>query len=171
MFLRKNSEINRKILELLKQNCKMPVKDIAKSLRMPMTTVHSRIKKMERDGLIKGYTVQVDYSKLGKPVQAFVTVSLAYSPLNSVSYPQLMEQITSLQGIEQCYIISGKYDVMLFVAATDVNALNDFIAELRKIDGVTDTRTSIIMTDIFDNKKEGWEIKTDAKANKPVSTH
>jgi DNA-binding Lrp family transcriptional regulator len=164
MFLRKNSEINKKILAILRDNCKMPVKDIAKILRMPMTTVHSRIKKMERDGIIRGYVAQVDYRKLGKPVQAFVNVSLSYSPVNSTSYPQLIQQITSLTGIEQCYIISGKYDLLLFVAAADVNELNDFIAELRKIEGVSDTRTSIVMTDIFEDKKD-WK----QSPSKPIS--
>ena len=60
-----------RILEMLKQNCRLSEQKIARKTGIPMTTVHNRVKKMREEGIIEGYSVRLDYAKLGKPLTAY----------------------------------------------------------------------------------------------------
>ena len=71
-----------KILEVLKVNSRLSTQKIAKKTLIPITTVHNRMKKLEKEGIIKGYTVILDYKKLGKPILSFILISVVYSSFN-----------------------------------------------------------------------------------------
>lgn len=142
-----------RILAILRQNCKLPTREIGGRLKIPVTTVHNRIKKMEREGVIKGYVAVVDNKKLGKTIRAFVQISVAYSLPSgkTISQQKLAEQLYLMPEIEQCFIITGKSDIIAFVTARDVEELNNFIINrLRKIEGIENTETSIVLSDMAD---------------------
>ena len=62
-----------KILKVLKENAKLSTQQISKKTLIPITTVHHRIKKMEKEGVINGYTTIVDNKKIGKNIAAYVS--------------------------------------------------------------------------------------------------
>jgi DNA-binding Lrp family transcriptional regulator len=66
------------ILELLKRDSKLTTSKIAKKTLIPTTTIHNRIKKLEKSGIIKNYTLNLDWKKLGKNITAFILVSVIY---------------------------------------------------------------------------------------------
>jgi len=67
-----------KILEILKENSKLTTSQIYKKTNIPITTVHNRIKKLENLGIIRSYTLKLDYNKLGKPITGFILVTINY---------------------------------------------------------------------------------------------
>ena len=103
-------EIDRKILDLLQSNAKLSNAELAESVGLTMSSVHERVKKLERKGVIKGYVAVVDAEKIGKPLLAFtrLTVNNHEGPLVSVrelceKEPDILE-CHNVAG-EDCYII------------------------------------------------------------------
>ena len=136
------------ILEVLRQDAKLRVREIAKKIGKPITTVHNRIKKLQSDGVIKNYTVIVDEKKLGKLVGAFVSIEVNYDSMIEKENNQedIALEIKKLEGVQDVYIITGGNDLIIKVVETDIDSLNNFlINKLRKIPGVAKTQTSVIL--------------------------
>lgn len=141
------SQKNRKILNILRENCKIPTKEIGKRLNMPITTVHNHIKKMEREGVIKGYTAIVDYKKLGKNIQAFIHIS-TFSGGKNISQEEIANQLYNMPEVVQCFTTTGKNDIIIYVTAQNIEELNNFVnTKIKKLDGIDTTDVSIIMSD------------------------
>lgn len=141
-------EKDRKLLEIMLQNCKMSTFDISRKTGMPVTTVHNRIKRLEATGVITGYAAQVDKKKLGKNVVAYIMVTVSYhpSPGKTISQVELAKRLKSLDEVEEASIVTGETDIMLKIRVDDIEALNTFIIErLRKIEGIRRTRTLIAL--------------------------
>ncbi|MGC8849894.1 MAG: Lrp/AsnC family transcriptional regulator, partial [Candidatus Bathyarchaeia archaeon] len=75
----KLDKLDLKILRILQENCKLSAREIASELDVPITTVYSRIKRMEDSGLIKAYRALLDPKKIGKGATAFILASVAYT--------------------------------------------------------------------------------------------
>jgi len=74
-------EIDKKdqaVFGILQENSKLTTSQISKRLRIPITTVHNRIKKLEKLGIIKGYGVRLDYARLERGLHAFILVTVIY---------------------------------------------------------------------------------------------
>lgn len=138
---------DRKILEILKDDCKMPSWKMSEKTGIPITTIHNRIKKMERDGTIKGYKAIIDNKKLGKNVQAYVTFSLNPGP--KISEEDIAMRVCKLPEVAECSIITGSSDILLKITTTDIDALNDFVMKnLRTLKGAKSTTTAIVLKEI-----------------------
>ena len=136
-----------KIIEILKQNSKQTTSQISKKFNIPITTVHNRIKKLEKLGIIKNYTVVLDYKKLDKGILSYVLVSVMYTLPNGkkVSQEEIAKNLKNL-GAEEVSIVTGGTDIIVKVRVKDVEELNDFIIKrLRDIEGVDKTQTLIVL--------------------------
>ena len=137
------------ILDLLKVDAKLTTQQISKKTLIPITTVHNRIKKLEKQGVIKGYTVVLDHKKLGKGVTAFVLMTVSYilPSGKKVSQSELAKEISKMQHVEETYIVTGGTDIILKVRVRDIDELNKFItSDLRGLDGVVNTQTIITLS-------------------------
>jgi DNA-binding Lrp family transcriptional regulator len=137
-----------KVLELLKENSKLGTNQMSKRLRMPITTVHNRIKKLEKEGVIQGYTLKIDYKKIGYPIKAFILVNVSYTLPDGekIDQEELAKKIKKLEGVEEVNIMTGVTDILLSVRVKDIEQLNDFvIRKLRNIPGVDKTQTMIVL--------------------------
>lgn len=138
-----------KILELLKKDSKLAVWQIAKKVCMPVTTVHNRIKKLEKDGVIKAYTLTFDYAKLGKPITSFILVNIAYMLPSGKKIRQedVAKDIKKQASVEEVSIMTGTADILVKLRVHDINELNDFVVNrLRSIDGISNTQTMIVLS-------------------------
>ena len=92
-----------KLLQLLHKDSKLSVQELAKETGLPPTTVHNRIKRMEKDGIIKSYTADINWKKAGKPVMAYVLVSFEYIlPTGGrVQQEDSAKEIKGMQGVEE----------------------------------------------------------------------
>lgn len=140
-----------KILDVLKQNSKLTTQQIAKRVNIPITTIHNRIKKLEKLGVIKGYTLVLDYKKLGRPILGYVLVT-AFSTLPTgkrLSQDAIAKEIKKLSGVEEVNIVTGGTDILVKVRVKDIDELNNFlIKKLRRIDGVDKTQTMIVLSSV-----------------------
>jgi len=137
-----------KVLNALVENSKARTSQLSKKLRMPITTVHNRIKKLEKEGIIKNYTIIPDYKKLDKGVLSYILVTVMYMLPNGekISQENVAKKIKSL-GAEEVSIVTGGTDIVVKVRVKDVDELNDFvIKKLRTVEGVDKTQTLIVLS-------------------------
>ncbi len=139
------------ILDALKQNSKLSVQGISKKTKLPATTVYNRIKKLERSGIIKGYTVELDYKKLGLSLSAYILITVDYKLLNKLNFTQnqLAEEIKNLDFVHSVDIIAGGADILTKIRVRDIDELGDLVTQkLRNVKGVENTQTLIVLASV-----------------------
>lgn len=112
------------ILNLLQQNAKMTVKEIAAKVHLSVTPVHERIKRLENTGVIKQYAALLDHNKVKKSLMVICYVSLKEH--NKTAGTKFIKMIHALPEIIECYNISGEFDFMLKVVAENMDAYYHF---------------------------------------------
>lgn len=136
------------LIELLRENSKRSMHELAQRIGLPATTVHNRIRRLEQHGIIQGYTVLVDENKLGRQLSAYVLITTSSrTPTGTrVNQEDLAREIRNL-GAENAAITTGGADIVARVHAKDIAALNEFVVrKLRALDGVDKTQTMIVLS-------------------------
>jgi len=140
-------EKDKKILILLKENSSLTVNQISKKTKVPITTVHNRIKKLKETGIIKNYTINLDYEKIGKPIKSYVLITVNQDK----THPQekIAKKIKEIEDILSVDIITGKNDLISIVKTNSIKNLNEIITQkIRNIEGVDKTQTIIVLNEI-----------------------
>ena len=133
-------EKDQKILEELKKNSRNSTKNIAKNIAIPRVTVHDRIQKMQENGIIKRFSVNIDYKKIGFPTEVFIFISFQSNV--DVSQRELAKKISKLAGVTEVHIISGEYDLLLKVRGSSLEEIGKLVVDkLRALKGVGRTLT------------------------------
>jgi len=140
-----------RILEALVENSKTTTQQISRKLMIPVTTVHNRIKKMERLGVIRGYSVRVDYKKLGKGILAYVLMKVYYITHDGkkINQEELAREVAKNPAVEDVHILTGEYDMMVKVRVSSIDELNKLIIrDLRDMEGIDQSHTMVVLTSI-----------------------
>jgi len=151
-------EKDREILRLLMVDAKASAKDIGARIDSPVTTVYSRIKRLEDTGIIKGYKPILDAGKLGRPTTAFVFASFTYRPPGvdrDLDQRETAKKVAKFQEVQEVHIITGDWDFLIKVKVKDVAAVGSFVVDkLRTVQGISKTLTCMV----FDSIKETFDI-------------
>ncbi|MBK9015983.1 MAG: Lrp/AsnC family transcriptional regulator [Saprospiraceae bacterium] len=136
-----------RILDLLQNDAYATHKEIAGKLNMTTTPVFERIKRMERDGIIRKYTAVLDRQKLGLKLAAFCDVQLKE---HSTPFLEKFElEIQSIEEVQEVYHIAGMYDYLLKVVVKDMESYQDFVAKkLAALDNIGRVQSSFVMKEI-----------------------
>lgn len=141
-------EKDKAIIELLTQNAELTTSQISKKTRIPITTVHNRIKRMKKRGIIKNFTVNLDYEKLGKPLTSYILLTVAYTS-SKVTQQAIGKKIRTIEGVESVSIVTGTTDMLLKVRIASMKDLSTLITKgLRQIEGVDKTQTLVVMEEV-----------------------
>jgi Lrp/AsnC family transcriptional regulator, leucine-responsive regulatory protein len=129
------------LLSLLEADGRATALELAAIVALTPTAVTRRMRRLERSGVITGYSARVDYSKLGFGIEALIEVRFS-----GKTRPQVMDETTTqLPEVAGVFTISGNYDALVWIRVQDVAHLRDVIDTLRVSPGVTDTRTHIVL--------------------------
>ena len=137
-----------RVIEELKLDGRATVRKIGKRLNLPVTTVHNRLRKLVKEGMVKRFTIEPDYEKLGRGVSSFVFASIDHDKLVDSKHgiESLKKQLHSFPEIEKIYAVTGDIDVILFIRVGNVKELDEFlIKKLRSVKGVQKTTTLIVL--------------------------
>jgi Lrp/AsnC family transcriptional regulator, regulator for asnA, asnC and gidA len=135
-------QLDRQILSRLIENANTPYTDLAKQLFVSSGTIHVRMGKMEKLGLVKGATLKLDYHKLGYDITAFLGVYLDKSSL----YDEVATQLESIQEIVEAHYTTGLYSMFVKIRCRDTNHLRDILHDkIQKINGIQRTETFIAL--------------------------
>jgi len=138
-------EKDRAILQLLQENGKITVREIAHQIHLSPTPVHERIKRMEDTGVIRQYAALVDHSKVGKGLMVICYVSLKEH--NKRSGAKFIKLINELKEVTECYNISGEFDFMLKVVVENMDAYYDFhVNKISQLENIGQLQSTFVMS-------------------------
>jgi Lrp/AsnC family leucine-responsive transcriptional regulator len=145
-----------KILQIIQENCRLTAREISDQTGLPVTTVFSKIKRIERLGLVKGYHAVLKAEELGANTTAFIFASFAYkSEERVISQRRVAKEIANFAEVQEVHIVSGEWDILIKVKAKDVNAVGKFVVDkLRLVKGIEKTLTCLV----FESEKESTAI-------------
>lgn len=133
-------DVDLKILSHLMLDAKTPYTEIAKKVFVSGGTVHVRMKKMEELGVVKGTTLQLDYSKLGFDVTCFLGIYLQKSSL----YDGVVEELKGIPEIVKIHYTTGNYNIFIKIHCRDTNHLREVLHDkIQKVEGIDRTETFI----------------------------
>ena len=130
-----------KIIEFLRNDSRESFVDIGKKLKLSESAVRRRVKNLVDNGTIKKFTVEVGE---GNTTSAIVLISVE----SSIDTSKVSSKLTKLRGVKTVYEITGQYDITVVIRAPNITEINECIDSLRKIPGVSDTNTVIILRTI-----------------------
>ncbi len=131
-------KIDEKIIEFLRNDSRESFVDIGKKLKLSESAVRRRVKNLVDNGTIKKFTVEVGDSN---STSAIVLISVD----SAMDTSKISPKITKLEGVKTVYEITGQYDITVIISAPSINDINTCIDALRKIPGVTDSNSVIIL--------------------------
>jgi Lrp/AsnC family transcriptional regulator, leucine-responsive regulatory protein len=129
------------IIDLLRADARRTFADVAERVSLSAPAVKRRVDRLERDGVIKGYTVLVDHALLGRPLQAFTELRFAGNlPVDQIAH--IAEDIPEVQTI---FTTAGDPDALAWIRVRDVDDLKRVIDLLRRSGRVTGTKTLMVL--------------------------
>lgn len=138
-------ETDRKILSLLKQDSRMQYAEIGKKVNLSAPAVHARVKKMEKEGVIRGYTVDISPEALQAPLCAFIRI--AKSTGLSVDVAKHLQKIPQ---IEECHSVAGEDCVMVKARVQSPIELSKLIDKVRSLEAIDRTLTVVVLETHFE---------------------
>jgi len=144
--MRRNEEMSvdstdEKIIEFLRNDSRESFVDIGKKLKLSESAIRRRVKNLVGAGIIKKFTVEIGDAN---STSAIVLISVD----SSMDTTKVSSKLTKLDGVKTVYEITGQYDITVIIRAPNITEINSCIDALRKIPGVSDTNTVIILRTI-----------------------
>lgn len=141
--------IDKGILNLLQENSKMPYADIGKLLHASAGTIHARIKKMERLGIIQKMDIQINYAMLGYDITCFIGIYLN----RSSHYDMALKKLKEIKEIIDLHYTTGQYSMFAKLILKDTNHLREVLHDrIQKIDGIQRTETLLSLNQSISRK-------------------
>jgi len=135
-------KVDEKIIEYLKENSRESFVDIGKKLKLSESAVRRRVKNLLGSGMIKKFTLELGEENA---TSAIVLVSVD----SATDTSKVSVKLTKLEGVKTVYEITGQYDITVIISAATIAEINNSIDALRKIPGVVDTNTVIILKKVI----------------------
>jgi DNA-binding Lrp family transcriptional regulator len=139
-------DVDEDILAELRKDAKVSLKQMSKKFGIPLSTLYQRIKKMEELGVIKNYTVELDWRKLGFGIKAYILVYVDTTRLKEMRKPQseVLSELARLPFVFAADMVTGESDLLLMVRAKDTDDLGRLITErIQGIPGIVNTKTLV----------------------------
>jgi Lrp/AsnC family transcriptional regulator for asnA, asnC and gidA len=133
-------DVDKLILKMLLRNGRTPYKRIAEDLGLSEATIYLRIRKLSKLGILRGFTANIDLSRLGLTVIAFMMLKV--SPKN---YEETLKRIANSPRVLEVYEVSGEYQVLAKVIASDNRELAKIVDGLGSIDGLIEVKVLYVI--------------------------
>ena len=140
-------EIDRKIVSLLARHGRMSFTELARQAGLSVSAVHQRVRRLELDGVIKGYAAMFNPEDVGLPLTAFVSVK----PFDAAAPDNLPQRLEHLAAIEACHSVAGDENYILKVRVSSPTALEELLNQIRTLGGVS-TRTTVVLSTPYENR-------------------
>jgi Lrp/AsnC family transcriptional regulator, leucine-responsive regulatory protein len=140
-------DIDRKIVSLLARNGRMSFTELARQAGLSVSAVHQRVRRLEQDGVIKGYAAMFDPEDIGLPLTAFVSLT----PFDAAAADDLPQRLEHLTAIEACHSVAGDENYILKVRVPSPTALEELLHQIRTLGSVA-TRTTVVLSTPYENR-------------------
>jgi len=136
------------IIRHLSSNAKIPYTELASKILISPSTVHVRVKKLEDLGVIKNFTINIDYKKLGLSFTAYLGVFLD----KAMSFDKVVNSLKEIPQITVIDFTTGQFSVFCKIRAMDSSAAREVLKNVHSVEGIRRTETFISMEELLNNK-------------------
>lgn len=127
------------LVDALQHDANQRLEDLARLVQMAPSSVHERLRRLERDGIIRRWTVEIDAAALGLGVLAYVGIR-STKPCSA-----LLGALGTIPEIEECHSVAGELSMLLKVRVASTPSLLELSERLRQIPGIEGTETTIVL--------------------------
>lgn len=132
------------ILNILQKEGRLPIAELATRIHLTTSPCSDRVKRLEKLGIIESYQACLSVEKLGLPLVIFIHVSLDQS--NMSIFTQFAEVANEISEIEECYSVTGDFDVTLKIRVKDIAEFQDFMAtKFLELPGIIRSRSEVLI--------------------------
>lgn len=148
----KIDQIDKKILDILQEDARITNIELSTRIGISAPATLERVKRLEKNGVIKKYVALIDPAKVSRGTFALVSVALLIHQIPSID--SFTKQINKLEEVLECYHITGSDDFMLKIAVENIEKYEQFILQkLTKIKGVSKVTSNIVLSTVKFNTK------------------
>ncbi len=134
-----------KLLEAIKNNARIDVKDLAKVLKESESDVLNSLTRLEKEKIICGYHTVINYDKLNND-QVISLIQIGAVPQRDSGYDEIAKKIYQYDEVSTMYLMSGKMEFIVIIIGKTMREVSDFVAKkLATIDGILKTETYFIL--------------------------
>ena len=139
-------DIDRRIVALLRENARRSFQDIGQHVHLSAPAVKRRIDRLERDGVIRGYTAEVDAGAFGWHAEAFVDLYCE----GGMPAEAIKQAVAGEPGVVSAHTVAGEASALLHVMARDTQDLELCLERIRATDGISRTVTEVVLSTLFE---------------------
>ncbi|MEM1607527.1 MAG: Lrp/AsnC family transcriptional regulator [Candidatus Bathyarchaeia archaeon] len=143
-------DVDREIIRMLQEDARISFRKIAEKLNVSEATIFTRVKKLLKKNVIKGFTAIVSPEKVGKNITAFVLINADPKKLHNV-----LEALSRMDDVYEVFDVTGSYYALAKIRTENQSKLAKIIDDIGMIDGVISTETALVLRSI----KEEVRIK------------
>lgn len=140
-------EIDRQILVLLAEDGRMSFTDLARETGLSVSAVHQRVRRLQKRGVIRGFSAQLDPDEIGLPMTAFISIK----PIDPAAPDDAPERLAHLTAIEACHSVAGEENYILKVRVSSPSALEELLQQIRSSAHVN-TRTTVVLSTPYEGR-------------------
>ncbi len=143
----KLTKMDRRVLHELQIDGRISFAELARRVDMSNTQCFERVKRLEREGVIEGYTAIIDPEKVGANLVVFVQIRLSRN--NQDIFEEFKQAAIALPEVQECYLVSGNFDYLIKARVGDMHAYRTFLGEtLLTLPGVQESTSYVVMEEI-----------------------
>ncbi|MBA3308832.1 MAG: Lrp/AsnC family transcriptional regulator [Nocardioidaceae bacterium] len=139
--------VDQLICQLLASDGRMSFTDLGKQTGLSTSAVHQRVRRLEKRGVIRGYSATIDYREVGLPLAAFISIR----PIDASQPDDSPERLADIAEIESCYSVAGDESYILQVRVAEPSDLEELLARIRASANVS-TRTTIVLSTPYEHR-------------------
>jgi len=139
--------VDRHILDLLQQDGRMSMTDLADRVGLTVTPCIERVRRLEREGVITGYYARVSPAALDAALLVFVEISITHK--SDRSFEDFRREIVRIPYVLECHLVSGDFDYMVKARIKEIGQYRTLLGDiLLRLPGVTQTKSCIVMEEV-----------------------
>ena len=142
-------DIDRQVVAALVADARTSYAELARLVGLSAPSVHERVRRLERTGVIRGYAADVSPAAVGLGVTALVGILQR----EGAEQDDLAEALAGIEEVEDCWFVAGEESFVVKVRAADVDALEHTLGVLRRTPGVARTRTTVVLSTRFEGRR------------------
>lgn len=132
---------DRAILELLRENARRPLREIAGAVGLTVAPVQRRIARMEKLGVIERYTVQINHGRIATGIEAVTELQFS----DDLDLSRIMEFVAQIPEVEEVLTLAGDPDALLRIRVNGVEDLRRVVSQLRSGGAIASTKTLVVL--------------------------
>jgi len=140
-------DLDARIAAVLAADGRCSYTDLAEKVGLSVSAVHQRVRRLEKRGVIRGYTAQIDSEQIGLPLTAFVSLT----PIDPAAPDDYPHRLAQMPEIEACHSVAGVESYIVKVRVQSPAALESLLGQIRGTAGMT-TRTTVVLSTPFEGR-------------------